>query len=297
MNNTDNTQKGISLLFFSYSLWGILPLFWHFLNKSTALQTLSHRIFWSFILIILILAFQKKLPIFFTYFKQPKIIGFYAITGSLLVINWLIFIWAVGDGRVIESSLGYFILPLISVLLGVIFLKEKLRIFQWLLLGVAASGIIYLGGQVGKVPWVSLSLAITFGIYSLMKKKAPTDADFSIAFEMTTIVLPAIAYLFYSHWSGIGIYGNVDTQTNLMLMTTSLITIIPVLAYSIAVPLIPLSLSGLLFYINPTLQFIVGAFILHEPFNQTQLIGYSFIWLALILYFLEGWHSKKKKQN
>ena len=294
MKNPNQSQKGIFLALLSYILWGFLPLFWHFLDKSTALQTLAHRILWSFIFIMFILAVKGKLSKYLSYFKQPKVIGFYTITGVLLAINWMIFIWAVGQERVLEASLGYFILPLINVFLGVLFLKERLRKQQWGILAIAAIGIIYLSLQLGELPWVALSLALTFSIYSLLKKQAPTDADFSVAFEMTAIVIPAILYLILMQYQGTGVFLTVDTKTTIMLITTGLITIIPILAYSTAVPLIPLSLAGLMFYLNPTLQFFTGAVILHEPFTQAQLIGYSIIWLALLLYFIEGFRNNKK---
>ena len=289
------TRKSILLALLSYFLWGFLPLFWHHLTGSTALQTLSHRILWSFVFSLVVLMSQHQIRNFIHLFKSPKIISFYAVTALLLATNWLIYIWAVAQKRVLESSLGYFILPLITVLLGVIFLKEKLRTAQWAILAIAAIGILYLSFQLSQIPWVALSLALSFSLYSLLKKNAPTNAEISISFEMGILLLPALIYLIVLHTHGQGVFIISGAQTSLMLIATGLVTIVPILSYSKAVPLLPLSLTGLMFYLNPTLQFLTGAILLKEPFTKPQIIGYSIIWIALILYFIEGWKIKNKK--
>lgn len=290
----NQTRKGILLALLSYFLWGFLPLFWHHLTGSTALQTLSHRIIWSFIFSIIVLLIQHQIHNFLGLLKSPKIISFYAITALLLATNWLIYIWAVAQERVLESSLGYFILPLITVLLGIIFLKEKLRTTQWAILAIAAIGILYLSFQLSQIPWIALSLALSFSLYSLLKKNAPTNAEISISFEMGILLLPALLYLIFLHTHGQGVFVISGTQTTLMLIATGLVTIVPILSYSKAVPLLPLSLSGLMFYLNPTLQFLTGVILLKEPFTKPQIIGYSIIWFALILYFIEGYQNRNK---
>ena len=217
----------------------------------------------------------------------------YTSAGILLALNWLTYVWAISEGYVIECSLGYFINPLVNVLLGVIFLKEKLRPVQWVSIGIAASGVVYITVSYGQLPWISLVLALTFGIYGLIKKISPLSPLHGISLETSGIFIPAIIYLLVQEGMGTGAFGHTTAQNNILLALTSVVTAAPLLFFAIAVQTVPLSIMGILQYISPTLQFITGVFLFAEPFTQEKLIGFAIIWFALILFTFENLRQRR----
>jgi chloramphenicol-sensitive protein RarD len=223
-----------------------------------------------------------------------RVLIIYSVAAVLIAINWLTYVWAVGQGFIIETSLGYFISPLLSVLLGVIFLRERLRPLQWLPIGLATLGVLYLTLAYGSLPWVALTLAVSFGFYGLVKKNAPLDSLPGLTMETGILFLPALGFLLYSEFSGTGAFLHTTPLLNLMLLGAGPVTILPLLLFASAAKRIPLTMIGVLQYVNPTIQFLLGTFVYKEPFDHHRLIGFGIVWLALILFVLEGFLRRPK---
>jgi len=281
-------KKGIFYALGAYFSWGLLPVYWKALEIVPALQILGHRIVWSFALIGVIILVRREWGTFRHSIGSSSTLLYTGLASGLLGVNWLVYIWAVNSDHIVESSLGYFINPLVSVLLGVIFFKEKLRSTQWVAVGLAALGVLYLTFYYGTPPWISLVLALTFGFYGLLKKKSSLEALHGLGLEMTFLFLPALAYLLFVQTQGNGSFVQDGLATTLLLVITGVVTALPILLFGFAARSIPLSMVGLLQYIAPTLQFLLGVLVYAEPFTHQRLVGFSIIWLALLIYWLEG---------
>jgi chloramphenicol-sensitive protein RarD len=257
-------------------------------------QIIGHRISWSFILLIVVILLTKQWREFRAAALTRKTIGIYSVAAVLLSINWLVYVWGVNAGFIVETSLGYFINPLFSVLLGVVFLRERLRPAQWIPVALATAGVIYLTVTYGRPPWIALSLAFTFGLYGLVKKLAPLGSLYGLTLE-TGIVFPiALIYLAFTGFTGTGSFLQEGLQTDLLLVGTGIVTSVPLLLFASAARQIPLTMIGILQYIAPTMQFLIGVFLYHEPFDQTRLIGFSLVWLALIIFWLENYIANRR---
>lgn len=272
----------------AYLIWGFLPIYWKALHDIPAIESLSSRIVWSLVLILLLLAVRQHWRWLPPALKNRRVMLTFLLSGSILALNWATYIWAVNANHVIETSLGYFINPLVSVMLGVWFLQEKLRRGQWTAVVIAALGVLYLTLIHGSLPWIALTLAITFAIYGYIRKTAPLGALEGLTLETAWLFLPALAVLLYLQQQDQGHLAQGNWQLTLLLMGTGLITAVPLLWFSTAARLIPLSSIGLLQYIAPTCQFIIGVFLYDEPFTNAQLVGFCCIWLALLIYTTEG---------
>lgn len=281
-------NKGVLNGIAAYALWGFFPIYWKLLHDVPALQVIGHRIGWSFILLIAFILLTRQWRSFASTALTAKTIGIYSIAAVLLTINWLVYVWGVNAGFIVETSLGYFINPLISVLLGVIFLRERLRTAQWIPVIIAAIGVIYLTAIYGRLPWIALSLAFSFGFYGFVKKLAPLGSLYGLTLE-TGIVFPlALIYLVFVGLNSTGAFLQEGTQTNILLIGTGIVTTIPLLMFASAAKQIPLTLIGLLQYIAPTIQFLIGVFIYKEPFDQSHFIGFGIVWVALIIFWVEN---------
>ena len=286
-------NKGIWYGLAAYAMWGLFPIYWKWLHEVPALQVIGHRISWSFILLAVVILLSKQWAPFRSAVMAPRIIGIYAIAGVLLSINWLVYVWGVNSGFIVETSLGYFINPLISVLLGVLFLHERLRTMQWVPVGLAAAGVLYLTFTYGRLPWIALSLAFSFGIYGLVKKIAPLGSLYGLTLE-TALVFPiALLYLTFVQFQGTGAFLHQGLPTDLLLIGTGVVTSIPLLMFASAARQIPLTMIGVLQYVAPTLQFLIGVFLYHEPFDHTRLIGFSLVWVALIIFWVENYLASR----
>lgn len=280
-------KKGIIAAFIAYSIWGVFPIYFHWLAEVPAIQTTAHRMVWSFILVLALILARKEMRAFRVSLTWKKV-GIYVLAGTLLAANWGTYVWAVGSGHVVESSLGYFINPIISVLLAVVFLHEKLRKVQWLVVMLAFSGVAYLTYTSGQLPWISLVLAFTFGLYGLIKKIAPLGALHGLMLETAGIFIPALAILVGVEAIGTGAFGHLSVTTTLLLALTGIVTIIPLLLFSVSAKRVPLSTLGIMQYGTPTFQFLLGVFLFKEPFTPSKLIGFVVIWVALIIYTVES---------
>ena len=268
-------------------MWGFFPIYFKFLQEAPAIQIMAHRVTWSFVFLTILIILRKEISKILKSLSK-RIIVIYAIAGALLAVNWLTYVWGVNAGFVVETSLGYFINPLVSVVLGVVFLKERLRKLQWLPVSLAAIGVIYLTIEHGSLPWIALVLAFSFGTYGLFKKIAPLPSVHGLAVETGAIFIPAVIFLIVMEVNGTAVFGHASSSTTFLLMLSGIVTAIPLILFASGAPLVPLTTIGILQYIAPTIQFLIGVFVYDEPFNTYQLIGFSIVWIALIIFSVEG---------
>ncbi len=280
----------------AYVIWGFLPLYWKALQEVPAGEILANRIVWSFVFVMLLLALRGNWRWLRPALKQRRVLLTFTATALLLGINWFTYIWAVNAGFVIETSLGYFINPLVNVLLGFVFLHERLRKGQLAAITLAVAGVLYLTFSYGAFPWIALTLAFTFGFYGLLRKTAPLGSSEGFALETAVLFLPALGVMGYLNQIGRGSFAQGSWQTSLLLMGVGVITAVPLLLFAAAARRITLTNIGLLQYIAPTIQFLLGVYVFDEPFGPERLVGFILIWTALIIYSLESiWMSRLKK--
>ncbi|PWH18514.1 MAG: EamA family transporter RarD [Anaerolineae bacterium] len=289
-------RKGLMLGFGAYLIWGFFPLYFKALSSIPSTQILAHRFVWSFLLLAGVLAWRKEWQTLARFLRNKKTLAIYAIAGSLLAVNWGMYVWAVNADFVVETSLGYFINPLVNVLLGVLFLRERLRWSQWLPVGIAAIGVTYLTLEYHSLPWIALTLAFSFGFYGLVKKVAPLSSLYGLTLETMMLFLPATFYLLMQEINGSGRFGHGTLWLTVLVMLTGVVTVIPLLMFGSAARRVPLWTMGLLQYIAPTCQFLLGVLIFHEPFTTERLIGFSIIWLALLIFSTEQWWLRSVPQ-
>jgi chloramphenicol-sensitive protein RarD len=281
-------NRGVLYAIGAYLIWGFLPIYWKALKQVPPLEILNNRVVWSLIFLTILISVRKNWAPLRQAVTRPRVVLVYGVAACLLAVNWLTYIWGVNSGYIVETSLGYFINPLVSVLLGVLFLREKIRPLQWLPIGMAAAGVLYLTFSLGSPPWIALVLAFTFALYGLIKKTSPLGSLHSLTLETGILFVPSLLYLVYAAQQGMGGFGQYSTQTNILLVSTGVVTAVPLLLFGAAARSINLSLLGLLQYIAPTCQFLIGVLVYQEPFTQTSLIGFCIIWAALALYWLES---------
>jgi chloramphenicol-sensitive protein RarD len=271
----------------AYTLWGFFPLYLRTLIAVPAWQITAHRVVWACGLLLVLSAGTGKLKALRAV-RDRRAAAVFLGMALLLGVNWLTFVWAVNSGRAVEASLGYFINPLVNVLLGMIFLEERLRRGQWLAVGLAATGVIYLTVRYGSPPWVALILAVTFAFYGLLKKRSPLAALPGLTLETTLMLPAALAYLVWAELNGIGAFGHMGTGSALLLAGTGAVTAAPLLLFAVAARTVPLSTLGLLQYISPSIQFVIGVLLFAEPFTAERAVGYGLTWLALVVFTLDG---------
>jgi len=281
-------NKGIWYAVGAYVSWGFFPVYFKWLRDVPALQMISHRVLWSCLMLCGILLLTNRWAAFRTVTVKPRVIRTYLIAAILIGINWVAFVWAINANLVIAISLGYFISPIVNVVMGVIFLRERLRPWQWASIGLAMAGVLYLTLAYGSVPWIAMTLALSFGVYGLVKKAAPLGSLNGLTLETAILFLPALFYLLYSGGIGQGAFLHTGALADVLLVGSGLVTAVPLLLFASASQRIPLWQLGILQYISPTLQFILGTVVYKEPFTFTQLGGFGLIWAALIIFGLEG---------
>jgi chloramphenicol-sensitive protein RarD len=278
----------------AYTIWGLFPVYWKLIQHVPALQILGHRIVWSFVVLILVMSIRGRKGV--SGRSAARVAILYAIAAVLIGINWFLYVYAVNAGFIVETSLGYFITPLVNVVLGVVVFREHLRRWQWCAVGLAAAGVVYLTLTYGSVPWIAVGLALSFGTYALVKKTAPLDPLEGLTLETAVLVLPAAAYLLVSHVDGTGSFLRTGPLSDSLLIGGGLVTIVPLLLFATAVRSVPLTVIGILQYIGPTLQFILGVFAFGEPFTRAQLVGFAMVWTALAVFVADGLHARRSTQ-
>lgn len=287
-------RKGMLYAASAFFCWGLFPLYFKILQTIPSLQILAHRMLWSLVFLAIVLTFLGRWAWLPQVLKQKKVMLGFVASATLLSANWFLYIWAVNNGRVIDSSLGYFINPLVNVMLGYLLLQERLRRGQWAAIGVAACGVLWLTIQAGQLPWVALVLAATFGTYGLLRKTASLGALEGLSIETLVLLPVAGAYLLWLSLRGENSFFQVDANLQFWLAMAGPITAIPLLLFAAGARRIPLSMLGLFQYIGPTMQLLLGVWLFHEPFHSARMVGFVIIWSALALYTAEGWwHSRQ----
>ena len=291
----ENYKQGIFFGLTAYVLWGILPVYWKALELVSPFEILSSRFMWSCVFVFLLIIFQKKWPLFA---KEVKLVFSNVKTGAAMVaagitisFNWGTFIWAVNNGHIVETSMGYYINPLVSILFAVVFLRERLDKMQLAAITCAFIGVASMVYSFGKIPWVSLTLAFTFALYGLLKKILPVSALTSIMLE-TLLITPLALVYEYSLWQqGVSFYASGNLQVIMMLTGAGVVTAIPLLLFTAGARLLPLKIIGFLQYISPTLTLLIGVFVYNEAFTASHLLAFGWIWAALLLFIVSQMRS------
>lgn len=291
----ENYKQGIFFGLAAYVLWGILPVYWKALELVSPFEILSSRFMWSCVFVFLLIIFQKKWPLFA---KEVKHVFSNVKTGAAMIaagitisFNWGTFIWAVNNGHIVETSMGYYINPLVSILFAVVFLRERLDKMQLAAITCAFIGVASMVYSFGKIPWVSLTLAFTFALYGLLKKILPVSALTSIMLE-TLLITPLALVYEYSLWQqGVSFYASGNLQIIMMLTGAGIVTAIPLLLFTAGARLLPLKIIGFLQYISPTLTLLIGVFVYNEAFTASHLLAFGWIWAALLLFIVSQLRS------
>ena len=278
----------------SFLIWGIVPIYWHQMHDVSPFELIAHRSTWSLLFLLGVLAWQKDFASLRPAFRDARVLGLNALSSVLLAANWTIYVWAVNTGHIIESSLGYFLTPLCNVGFGYLFLHERLRPLQWAAIGLAALGVAMLLVGVGHLPWIALSLAGTWASYGLLKKKSSLGPIAGLTVE-TIVLLPiAAGLLLWRAHTGEGALGHASPVVQAYILSAGVITSIPLLLFAYGARRIKLTTLGLLQYIAPTVQFLIGLLIYHEPLDATRLQCYLLIWAGLVLYSADGFWTQRR---
>jgi chloramphenicol-sensitive protein RarD len=276
----NRNSSGIAYGVGAYVIWGLLPVYWRWLDRASAFEILAHRAIWSLLFCFVFLAYQKQLRTTFALLKNPRTFALLALTSLLLSANWAIYIWSVSVDRVVEAALGYYITPLVAVTFGVLVLKEKLRKLQVISVSLATVGVVILTVAYGHIPLIALGLAVSWGSYSLIKKRLNAGALETLSVETLVAFIPNFIFLTYLINKNEAQFGQ-DLGFSLALFSAGLFTVIPLLMFNAATTRLPLTVTGLLQYITPSIMFLVGIVIFHEPLPVAKIIGFIFIWIAL----------------
>lgn len=287
-------RHGIAYAALAYSAWGLFPLYFTRLQHVAAGEVLVHRIVWSLAFVLALLAWRGRWAWLGEVLRQPRVLGAFAASALLLSCNWLTYIWAVNHGHVVDASLGYFITPLVNVALGYTVLHERPRRAQWAALALAALGVLWLTVQAGELPWIALVLAASFGAYGLLRKIAVLGALEGLALETMLLAAPALAMLVLWWGRGPASFPTPDLATNLWLVGVGPLTAVPLLLFAAGARRIPMTTLGLLQYIGPSIQFVLGVWLFGEPFGGVRLVGFALIWAALLVYSADGWRVARR---
>ncbi|MCK2158046.1 EamA family transporter RarD [Exiguobacterium sp. 17-1] len=278
----------------AYIIWGLLPIYWKLLATVSSEEILAHRIVWSFIFLLLLLSLQKALPKFTGALKNPFTRRLFFLNGLIISMNWFIYIWAVNHNFIVEASLGYYINPIVSIIFGVFFFREKLSRIEWLAILLATIGVLILTIGYGKFPWISLALAFSFGFYGVVKKQRPLESTVSLTIETLAPLPIAILFLGYMGVSGQETFTS-SPFVMIGLFLTGIITAVPLLLFGFGAQRIPFTVVGFLQFVAPTLSLAIGVLLYDEPFTRTHLIAFTFIWSAALVFTLNGLLIRKKQ--
>ncbi|TXT36957.1 MAG: chloramphenicol-sensitive protein RarD [Comamonadaceae bacterium] len=291
-------NTGVLYAALAYTCWGLFPIFFKQLSHVNAFEVVMHRMVWSLLFLVCVLAVLKRWAWLRELLRQPRVLAAFALSALLLSANWSVYVWAVHNAHVVDASLGYFILPLVNVAFGFIFLKERPRPGQWLAVAVAATGVLWLALQAGRLPWVALVLAFTFGFYGLLRKVATLGALEGLTLETLLLAPFAAGLLVWWTWHGQGALVQGDMATLGWLLLAGPLTAVPLLLFAAGARRIPMATLGILQYISPSLQMLVGVWLYGEAFESARFAGFGLVWSALVIYSLEGlWIGRKPLSN
>lgn len=292
MSDAAASRKGLIAALAAFTIWGLAPAYWKLLVGIPAAETVAHRVWWALLVLAAMLAFSQGFGVLQRLLREPRLVAILATTTALTAINWLLFVWAILNGHVLESSLGYFIAPLINVLLGSLFLGERLRPAQFIAVLLATGGVLWRVWNLGTLPWIPLSLAVTFALYGLLRKRAPVGALDGLFVETLMGAPFAVAWLAWLSWHRMGHFG-AEPATMAALIGTGVVTAVPFLLFAYGARRLSLTTLGFAQYIGPSLQFVLAVFVYHEAFDHVSLVGFVCIWLALAVFSVEAWrHSR-----
>src|SRR5918999_2336956 len=288
-------RRGMVFGIAAYALWGLFPLYFPLLKPAGAIEILGHRMVWSLLAMVAILAIWRH----WSWWRRltRRRLGLLALAGLIITVNWFTYIYAINSGQTIEASLGYFINPLISVLLGVIVFRERLRPWQWAAIGLGALAVVVLTADYGRLPWIALVLAGAFGTYGLIKKFASTPSAESLTVETLVLFLPALGFLLTMEVQGSGTFGHEGTSQALLLAGAGLLTVVPLLLFNGAAIRVPLTAIGMMQYIAPVLQFLIGRFIQHEAMPTSRWVGFLLVWSALVILTVDGLRAARRTRR
>ena len=282
----------------AHGLWGFFPVYWKQLSGVASSQILAYRMVLSLVFLIFLLVALRRVAWIKPILRDGKTIALYFLAAVFLTFNWGTYIWAVNAGYIVETSLGYFINPLINVVLGAFFLAERPRKGQWFAIAVAACGVLFLTVQYGQPPWIALLLAMSFACYGLIKKKAKLEALEGLSLETALVFPPALGFLIYCHVQGVGALGQVSAWETTLLLGSGIATATPLIFFAAALRRLTLMMAGILQYLAPTLQFLLGVFLYQEPCGMERLIGFLFIWSGLVMFTGEGiWFIRRRRRS
>lgn len=284
----NQTNRGMAFALTAFTIWGLNPLYFRAIRVVPAAEIIAHRILWMLAILLTVAFLTRKLPILKGYLLNKRIFGLMIITSFMICTNWLVFTWAVTHDRVIHTSMGYFINPLCNVFLGMVFLRERLRIGQTLSVLLAGSGVLYMIVQHGALPWIAIVLPVSFGIYGLMRKRIEIDSFNGLLMESIILTPFALGYLVYLGGQNNIVFLNEGLDLKLLIMLCGPITIAPLMCFASGVKRIKYSTIGILQYMGPSLTFLLGVFAFGEPFDSVQMVTFGCIWASLVIFTIEG---------
>ncbi len=289
-------RRGVLFGAAAYLLWGLFPLYWPLLEPAGAAEILAHRFVWSFVFVLVLVAIQRQLGRLWAVVRDRRCLAPLALAAVFISVNWYVYIYGVNSGRIVETSLGYFINPLVTVLLGVLVLHERLRRMQWVAVAVAAIAVVVLAVNYGRPPWIALALAGSFGTYGLIKKQVAVGATEGLVVESGVLLLPAVAFLATLEVNGDAAFGHAGPGAALLLGGAGIVTAVPLILFAASARRVPLVTLGLLQYLAPVLQFLLGVLLFDEAMPTVRWIGFALVWLALVLFTVDQVGHARRRQ-
>nr|WP_100415150.1 EamA family transporter RarD [Mumia flava] len=288
------SAEGLALGAGAYLLWGLVPIYWPLLEPASALEILAHRVVWSLVTVTVLLAVLRRWRHALAVTREPRRLAYVVVGAVAVAINWGTFIYAVNSDRVVEASLGYFINPLVTIAFGVVFLRERLRRAQWIGLSIAFAAVVELTWEYGHLPVIALTLAFSFGVYGLMKKRASIGSVEGLAIETVALLPVAVAYLAYLALAGDSTFGSDGVGHALLLASTGLVTAVPLLLFGAAATRLSMTALGLIQYLAPILQFAFGVLVFHEAMSTGRWVGFVLVWIALVVITVDATRHRRR---
>ncbi len=292
----DGAFSGVLYALAAFGIWGLSPIYFKSLGHGPATEVLAHRVLWATVLLVAVLLLQRRGLELIRELLSWRRVGFYLVTALLVSTNWLIFIWSIQNDRLLEASLGYYINPLVNVLLGTVFLRERLNRWQIVAVALAAAGVMYLVLGYGKVPWVALTLAFSFGFYGLLRKKAGMDAILGLTVETLLLAPAALLFLGWLAFQGSAAFAHAGAKTDVLLIFAGVITAVPLVCFLQAARRLRLTTVGLMQYLAPTLNLLLAVLAYHEPFTMVHTITFVCIWVALAIYSFDAFFARHRER-
>lgn len=292
MTERERERRGVLYGLAAYGLWGVVPLFWPLVQRAGALELLAHRVVWSLVISV-VLALVLLPRDWLRRYTNRRTLLMLGLAAAVVSVNWGVYIWAVNHGHVVETSLGYYINPIFSILVGVVLLRERMAVLQWVSVGIAAVAVVVLTIDYGRLPWISLVLAASFATYGVMKKQVNGGAVETLTIESAFLTPVALGYLVYLQLVGGLTFGHLGVTHSLLLAATGAVTAGPLLLFAAAATRLPLTTMGLLQYLAPTIQFLLGIGYFHEQMSTGRWVGFGLVWLALMIMTGHGLHRAR----